>query len=166
MEHTTMKPDYDILTKVLGDKPGLKHARITAKDKPYTDRGAALADFLAFPGEGWLCTSEAKSVYSLPKDAPPLTEYPLHGERAEGNRSLHLRQDGAGGWILTTLEESPVDSGPFCLDARLASYSDGVLLNYRVCHEPARTGAEALTGLTELRPVRARFTGFSHSPQR
>lgn len=156
-----MKSDLELLARFIPEKTSLIRARIVAEDKKYEDPTQVLEAFLGFAGEGWLCTSESAKVYRLPEDQPGKDEYPLHGERSGGALSMHLRQDGVGGWILTTLEESPSESGSLCIEAQLAACGDGGSLLYQVCHEPVITTSGQMENLTELRPVRARFVGFA-----
>lgn len=162
-----MESDSILLQKLLPKLNGLKAARLTATETPYTNRADALSAFLAYPGDGWLCTSEAKAVYDLREHTPDHGEYPLHGERVHGSQSLHLRQDGEGGWTLTTLEEVP-DEGSVCFETQLAAH-DAKLgsLRYQVCHalvDPMLSNG--LPELSELRPQRARFLGFGHISKR
>jgi hypothetical protein len=162
-----MKNDIEILSAVCGELPRLKPARIVATDTGYTDAADVLSAFLAFGGEGWLCTTDSKAIYRLPSDTPSGEEYPLHGELAKGGTSLHLRQDGAGGWTLTRLEET-ADEHTLCFESTLLAYDPGVgYLRYQVCHEPVAPGIpEATQDIQELRPARSRFLGFSHESQR
>lgn len=138
-------------TKDNYEASSLREGTFQISEEQLVDPVEVLARIRAFEGEGWLCTAESQEVHMLPVNLPS-SGYPLHAEVAKGNQSLHLRQDGQGGWILTTLsEDNSNDTGDLLYDTKLLARGETPDLRYTIqcTHQ----------GLS-LQPYTARFTRF------
>ena len=61
---------------------------------------------LAFqPSDGWLCFQNHVCYFQAGALKYPENEHLLYGELAKPNASLHVNEDGQGGWIVTWYEE-------------------------------------------------------------
>lgn len=106
------------------------------------------------PEQGWLCF-QSKVEYFRKGKTMPYSGILLYGEviNAQG-QSLHIREDGQGGWILTSFEETEdnnylVEDTEFLGEKELAPKK----LRYRVYWKyDERHG---------YRQVAARFNGFA-----
>ena len=156
------------LEKIFSSEPsslpeGLRNARISVEaEEHYSQPEDAMAAFLQPQGEGWLLTVESPQAYVLPDSVPGEAEYPISGEKVleEESVSLRLLQDGSGGWKLTRLKETSVDTTatednqPFVRNAQhLARDKSLGKLTYQVCHEPDNGNSVYKSSLS-------RFIGF------
>ena len=130
----------------------LRQGSFSIEEETLNDPAEVIARFKKFGGEGWFCTSESPKVYILPGELP-VDEYPLHGESASGMDSLHLRQNGQGGWVITTLtEDNSIPTEDLLYETILQTRGETSNLRYVVhC---------SLLG-SSLRPQTARFAGFA-----
>lgn len=55
--------------------------------------------------DGWLCWQSEVSHFQNSALDYPANKHLLYGELAKPNASLHINEDGQGGWIVTWLEE-------------------------------------------------------------
>ena len=158
----------EIIQEIFRDDPALRDeplasARIDAVTERLDDPAAALAAFLEAPGEGWLTTVEGREVYVFGKGEttePSPHERPLSGEKADGQASIRLQENGEGGWNLTRFHETEVsppegdEPGPVVRESsQLARNPEIGVLRYRVCLEPRQDAPF-------LEPTRCRFAGF------
>jgi hypothetical protein len=87
------KPRFDICTLKIDPKPCLSSEGVRQ----------ALQDF--HPEQGWLCF-QSKLTRFLPNEPLPDAGVLLYGEvKNKDGSSLHIQQDGEGGWILTYYHE-------------------------------------------------------------
>jgi len=118
----------------------------------------AMARFLAFGGEGWLCTAESREIHTLRSTSPWSPEFrrkpwPLWGELVYGERSLHLRRT-SDGWSLVTLTSNKNIEGIVLETSYLAK--GGGRMRYLVAYT-----LQTINDLEELRPDACRFLGFT-----
>ena len=140
-----------------GDNPeadSLRPGGIQATDETLTDPAEVIQRLHRFGGTGWVCTAESQKVNLLPAEMPE-NGYTLHAEVANGDSSLHIRQDGKGGWTLTTLQQTSDPDDGLLYDSTLLVRGDQQDLGYTVCCTP-----EGDPEAPSLRPTTARFTGF------
>lgn len=118
----------------------------------------AMALFLAFGGEGWLCTAESREIHTLQSGSPWSPEFrrkpwPLWGELVNGENSLHLRRT-SDGWSLITLTSNKVKEG-IVLETSFLARGDR-RMRYLVAYR-----MQTLNNIEELRPETCRFLGFA-----
>lgn len=168
----------DILHALFGDaaspwrrRTAMRSGTIALKETRHvTDPREALAAFLAFGGEGWLCVAGRREIRRFSPEVPLPSDYreewPLSGEAAKGVESLHVARSGEG-WCFTTLRaETPQDDPSALVMETLFQARDGKApLRYETAWLPAvvSCGDGELAGLEELRPTRFRFAGFGGS---
>lgn len=168
----------DILHALFGDaaspwkrRTAMRSGTIALKETRHvTDPREALAAFLTFGGEGWLCTAGRREIRRFSPEVPLPSdcqeEWPLSGEAAQGVESLHMARSGEG-WCLTTLRAGTPQDDPSALVVEtLFQARDGKApLRYETAWLPTvvSCGDGELAGLEELRPTRFRFAGFGGS---
>ncbi len=134
----------------------LRRGLFSITETPVTDCSEAMKIFTAFGGQGWLCTAEDKTILSFYPDKPlppgVNSAWPLWGEAADGEKSLHLRRYETG-WRITELEKQAAGDGILLRKQLLAR--SGPPLVYEVAYS-----LEEKCGLDELRPTACRFCGF------
>lgn len=126
------------------------------------------------PQEGWLLSAHhpgplilGDSLYlggasgpasgRMPDDNRRAIDYPLSGEFCRDRKSLHLRQDGQGGWTLTKLVfngDASAENGSVATVLQLRRDCPGHL-KYQVFYKAQKVDAHE-----ELRPFNFRFAGF------
>lgn len=138
-----------ITTCSLAFKPEPKNFSLSQYDKVVEE----LENFK--PEQGWLCFQNEVKVFRKGDKIPTDSNILLYGEvvNADGNSSLHIREDGQGGWILTYFTETKgneylLEKQSFLGQSKLAPKK----LYYNVYwqHDDKQG----------YRPVAARFTGF------
>lgn len=68
------------------------------------------------PIEGWVCWQSAVTYFQKGDLTYPEEEWLLYGEMAKPGSSLHIRENGEGGWLVTQVDESEnPDSGDFAV---------------------------------------------------
>ncbi|MDY6993685.1 MAG: hypothetical protein SVR94_13925 [Pseudomonadota bacterium] len=75
----------------------------TAKPANATELRQYILDFQA--QEGWICWQNEVNYFQNGELNYPEHKHLLYGEFAKKNASLHVNEDGQGGWLLTWFEE-------------------------------------------------------------
>jgi hypothetical protein len=128
--------------------------RIKANCRHFPDADSTLQAFIAFGGQGWLCTAESPTIEEFNGSGliKPEGQWPRWGELVNGEISLHLRHTGAG-WSLVELWEVADSEGILMKKHYLGKNNR---LNYHVFYELQETNGEL-----SYRPRLSRFLGFS-----
>ncbi len=117
----------------------------------------ALEALRDFGGTGWVCATDERTLRRFAPQTPlgalPEGTWPLCGEAARGDESLHLTRDHRG-WQLVRLTRRPGDDRGILVQSRLVA-RDGGTLRYETAWE-----LEESEGMEELRPAGFRFLGF------
>ena len=128
---------------------------LEVKSEQMHDPAAVLPGLKAFAGTGWLLDAGARGVQYIGKEYAGWDSlaYPLSAEISGGSgESLHLRQDGTGGWIITRFREAPSDTD--VLVQRHFVGHDSRKLFYDVCLAPCQIGKYKELRQTSARLVR------------
>ena len=134
--------------------PTLRPLAVTVESRRLSDPAAADEYIRAFGADqGWVCF-QSRVRWFTPGDPFPQDGTVLSAELAAGpEHSLHLRQDGAGGWLAVRFSTGTGE--PFLAEQT------------RILSEPPELGALCYQVLWQhdpdrgYRAVAARFTGFA-----
>ena len=117
----------------------------------------ALGALRDFGGTGWVCATDERTVRRFAPETPlgqlPEGTWPLCGEAARGDESLHLTRDHQG-WQEVRLTRRSGEPEGILVQSRLVA-RDGGTLRYETVWEPLES-----EGIRELRPTCFRFLGF------
>jgi hypothetical protein len=96
----------------LPQKLELCELKLTEQSIPYTQLEQVQAEITKFePEQGWLCFQSDVEYFCKGEAIPTSSGILLYGEvsKSESEESLHIREDGQSGWILTHFIETEGD---------------------------------------------------------
>jgi len=141
------------INDVLG-KTGLEQAKpaTLSVERTETVHQANVQSLISeFGGIGWVCLTDR--IVMLPKEIGEITgKIVLSGELSNGNKSLHIRQNGPG-WELFDMASSNSGEQLMVEEKFISTKDKDVLLTYETYWKKDSTGT--------LAPFASRFAGFS-----